>query len=281
MSPIESIWRVWLDEIIEDRVGPVHRMSTRSGATLLITDALVIKVHRAGTDLAALADRMAAVRATPDLWVPPAHHELRIAPDGRPATLWPKVAVVDPSGTVPWAEAGALLAALHRQPVTGLRLPTHDRSVRLRRARQRLVGSPYEITLGQVGDRLLTELAAAPTRSPVLVHGDWHLGQLGQMGQVDPVWRLLDLDDLALGDPEWDLARPAGWWAAGLLPDEDWNEFRLSYRQSSGAVWADGWSALDLPARWAVYLAACRAGNASGDSLPPEVATCLDICLKW
>ena len=47
-----------------------------------------------------------------------------------------------------------------------------------------------------------------------LVHGDWHLGQLAR---VDAEWRLLDIDDVGLGDPAWDLGRPAGFWAAGLL----------------------------------------------------------------
>jgi predicted trehalose synthase len=43
-----------------------------------------------------------------------------------------------------------------------------------------------------------------------LVHGDWHLGQLGRRGEH---WVLIDVDDLGVGDPAWDLARPAGFWA--------------------------------------------------------------------
>ena len=65
-----------------------------------------------------------------------------------------------------------------------------------------------------------------------------------------------------LGDPAWDLARPAGFWAAGLLDDEAWTTFLAAYRESGGpAVPADGdpWPALDLPARAAVLVAAVQA----------------------
>ena len=72
----------------------------------------------------------------------------------------------------------------------------------------------------------------------VLVHGDWHLGQLGRWRDG---WRLLDIDDLGVGDPAWDLARPAGFWACGLLPDEDWQAFLDGYRTAGGpALEADG-----------------------------------------
>ena len=90
------------------------------------------------------------------------------------------------------------------------------------------------------------------------MHGDWHLGQLGRL---DGSWRLLDIDDIGLGDPAWDLGRPAGFWAAGLLGDEQWRSFLDGYRSSGGpGVPPDGdpWPRLDLPARCAVFVAAVR-----------------------
>ena len=45
---------------------------------------------------------------------------------------------------------------------------------------------------------------------------------------------LIDVDDLGVGDPAWDLARPAGFWAAGLIPDDDWATFLDAYRDAGG-----------------------------------------------
>jgi aminoglycoside phosphotransferase (APT) family kinase protein len=89
------------------------------------------------------------------------------------------------------------------------------------------------------------------------VHGDWHLGQIGR--QCGP-WLLIDVDDLGVGDPAWDLARPAGFWAAGLIPDDDWNTFLEAYRGADGpAVPAgDPWPVLDPFARAAVIQAAAH-----------------------
>ncbi|GAA3356743.1 aminoglycoside phosphotransferase family protein [Streptomyces antimycoticus] len=82
-----------------------------------------------------------------------------------------------------------------------------------------------------------------------LCHGDLHLGQLIRHRATD--WRLIDIDDLGLGDPAWDLARPAAWYAAGLLAPEDWDRFLGAYRAAGGpaAGQGDPWPRLDVPAR--------------------------------
>ena len=73
-------------------------------------------------------------------------------------------------------------------------------------------------------------------------------------------WRLIDIDDLGIGDPAWDLARPAGFWAAGLLDHSSWFALLTAYQDAEGPAvsTADPWRTLDLPARAAVLVAACR-----------------------
>jgi aminoglycoside phosphotransferase (APT) family kinase protein len=96
-------------------------------------------------------------------------------------------------------------------------------------------------------------------RPSTLVHGDWHLGQLGRRTATEP-WRLIDVDDAGVGDPAWDLARPAGFWAAGLIPDEDWTLFLAAYREAGGPAVPSGdpWPVLEPFARAAVVQAAAN-----------------------
>ncbi|QES52709.1 aminoglycoside phosphotransferase [Streptomyces venezuelae] len=100
---------------------------------------------------------------------------------------------------------------------------------------------------------------------PTLCHGDLHLGQLVHTGSG---WRLIDVDDLGVGPAAWDLARPAAWYAAGLLAPEDWLCFLDAYRQAGGPAAGppgiDPWPELDLAARALTVqtgaLAVARAG---------------------
>jgi aminoglycoside phosphotransferase (APT) family kinase protein len=108
--------------------------------------------------------------------------------------------------------------------------------------------------------------AGSPDRPATLVHGDWHLGQLGHLPGSD-AWLLIDVDDLGVGDPAWDLGRPAGFWAAGLIPDDDWATFLAGYRNAGGPAVPhdDPWPVLEPFARAAVVHAAA-AGIAHGDA---------------
>ncbi|THA27299.1 aminoglycoside phosphotransferase family protein [Streptomyces sp. RKND-216] len=93
------------------------------------------------------------------------------------------------------------------------------------------------------------EAAPPPGRPRALCHGDFHLGQLVRHPPPEGRWQLIDIDDLGLGDPAWDLARPAAWFAAGLLPPAAWERLLLGYLAVRRPPVDDLWDWLDEPAR--------------------------------
>ncbi len=230
-------------------------MQTRSGAEIIVNGDVVYKLHRPGTDPRELRTRL-RIAAESGSFVSP----LGTTPESvgaRWRTRWPRVEIVVPQpDRVPWIEAGRLLAGLHTEPKPP-RTPAHGWPRRLRRA----------VDLGRGHDvvrRAAAALPAAawrpgsPDRPSTLVHGDWHLGQLGRR-PAGP-WLLIDVDDLGVGDPAWDLARPAGFWAAGLIPDDDWAAFLDAYRDADGPALPPGdpWPVLEPFARSAVVQAAAN-----------------------
>ncbi|MEU9834082.1 aminoglycoside phosphotransferase family protein [Streptosporangium sp. NPDC048047] len=117
-----------------------------------------------------------------------------------------------------------------------------------------------------------------------LAHGDWHMGQLVRTGGE---WILIDVDDMGTGDPAWDLARPAAWFAAGLLEPSVWHGFLAAYRaaggRAAGAGGDDPWPWLDLPAQaMTVQLAAAAVDKAdrAGRPLDEVEHALLDTCEK-
>jgi hypothetical protein len=228
-------------------------LTTAAGATIVVDGDVVAKMHRPGTDPRALGQRL-RVAARSDCLLSP------LDPHPEPAgerwlTRWPRVEVVAPDPeAVPWAEAGRLLARLHREPTVDFALP-HGGPDRLARALARLGAGPDAGVVRRAAAAL--PAAGAPDRPITLVHGDFHLGQLGRhLG----AWVLIDVDDLGVGDPAADLARPAGFWAAGLLPDADWHRFVDGYREDHGPALPPGdpWPVLEPFARAAVAAAAAN-----------------------
>jgi hypothetical protein len=270
------------------------------GAATLVdrADAIVVrhadtvaKAHAPGTDPAALAPRLAAAAALPDVLLPP----LATTPTplhGRLATFWPYGAPVDPDDpdAAPWEAAGALLAALHRTPVPP-GLPAMHGPAKAARAVVLLRAAGAHPALAPVLEAWRTLPAWARGEAPMpgpgaFCHGDLHLGQLVRHPARDGPWRLIDVDDLGVGVPAWDLARPAAWYACGLLPPDEWTRFLTAYRTADGpAVPAAGdpWQHLDVPARALTVQSAARAvtkAAAAGRSLD-EVEQCLvDACAR-
>lgn len=261
-------------------IGEIRR--SRSGAVIVLgltpppgaSDlARVVKLHPAGTDSGALARRLelagspaaAGVLVAPSIAVPlrvPA--EVADAWEGpwEWASVWPRLEVLEVGrspGRDTWRRIGALAAELHRLPAPAGTPPAGDLA-RLDRALTRL-GAAEGVIDDDVGAVLtagrLARDALVGCPGSTLVHGDLHLGQLGR--RPSGPWRLMDVDDLGVGCPATDLARPAGFWAAGLLADSCWAAFVEGYRRAGGpAIPADGdpWPALEVHARAAVVVAA-------------------------
>ncbi|MFH8626730.1 phosphotransferase family protein [Streptomyces vietnamensis] len=241
--------------------GLVGVLADRDDGTVVRHGELVAKAHAPGTDPEAHRVRLAlaAHQDVGGVFLPPLPLP-RSGPDaldGRPVTVWPygpPVAPEDPDAA-PWEEAARLLALLHGTPpppgwadrLPDMRAPAKA-ALAVDRMRRTAPDHPATATVLEAW-RTVPE---APAAYRLLCHGDFHLGQLVRdtRSGADAPWRLIDIDDLGLGDPAWDLARPAAWFAAGLLPPEVWSRFLGAYQEAGGpAVGADPWDRLDVPAR--------------------------------
>jgi aminoglycoside phosphotransferase (APT) family kinase protein len=240
-------------------------MHTLGGAEVTLDGGEAIKVHRAGTDPRDLATRLRVAARLGADGGGPLLAPLNTVPErfgSRLRTRWPRIETVPHEpGAVPWAEAGRVLAALHTQPITDeARSLQQGAPQRLRRAVYALNhhGPANAITRAVSSVPMWVWMPGAPWRPETLVHGDWHLGQLAR--RPGGPWTLIDIDDVGIGDPAWDLARTAGFWAAGLLPDDDWYTFLDAYREAGGPAipeaLADPWEVLEPFARGAVVQAA-------------------------
>ncbi|HET9654128.1 MAG TPA: phosphotransferase, partial [Kineosporiaceae bacterium] len=116
-----------------------------------------------------------------------------------------------------------------------------------------------------------------------LVHGDWHFGQL--VADRTGSWRLSDVDDLGVGDPLWDLGRPAAFCAIGVVTAAEFGGFLDAYRAAGGSLPGPdlAWQALDVPARAYVVQTAARnllAAHRTGADPDEVTAELLAACLR-
>ncbi|MFG3249231.1 phosphotransferase family protein [Streptomyces sp. NPDC048187] len=243
-------------------------LADRPDATVVRHAGTVAKAHAADADLAELSSRVTVAARLPGVFLPPLG-PAPVALRGRLVTYWPYGAPVDPEDpdAAPWEAAAALLARLHRTPaptaVPPMRGPVKA-ALAVAGLREAAPGHPDTAPVLAAWAALpaWARGEAAMPDTTTLCHGDLHLGQLVRHPAPGGPWLLIDVDDLGTGVPAWDLARPAAWYACGLLPPEEWHRFLSAYRAGGGpAVPADDdpWPALDVPARALTAQTAARA----------------------
>ncbi|MEO5873805.1 MAG: phosphotransferase, partial [Streptosporangiaceae bacterium] len=217
---------------------------------------VVAKSH--GPRTTDLAVRLRVARALPDILLAPFGPPQALGTEQ--ASLWPAGEPVDPGDpdAAPWEEGARLLAALHAAPLAAHGpLPRQGAPARVCEVMTRL---PADHPASPVVRRAFAALPdpLETVGVPRLVHGDFHLGQLVRH---EDAWRLIDVDELGWGDPTWDLARPAGLFAAGVISAGVFSRFVAAYREAGGpAIPAEGdlWEALDIPAKALAIQTAAR-----------------------
>jgi hypothetical protein len=269
--------------------GATATLADRPDATVVRHAHTVAKAHASDTAATELTPRLTTASRLAGVLLPPLS-PTPVDLHGRLVTFWPYGTPVDPENpdAAPWEDAAALLARLHLTPApTPLPPMRGPAKAALAVARLRAVGAyPAAVPVLRAWSTLpaWARAEAAMPDTATLCHGDLHLGQLVRHPAPDGPWLLIDVDDLGPGVPAWDLARPAAWFACGLLPPDEWTRFLTAYRTAGGpAVPADGdpWPALDVPARALTVQTAARsiAKAVAADRALDEVEQALvDAC---
>ncbi|RZT89060.1 Ser/Thr protein kinase RdoA (MazF antagonist) [Pseudonocardia sediminis] len=163
--------------------------------------------------------------------------------DGHPVTFWE---FIDgrrgrPSDV---RQLGDLVGRIHRllHPAEFV-LPRFNP---LGRVAARIEDAPIPDVDRRVLTEMLDEIAAQLPRldfphAPTVIHGDAHVQNLMVPADGKPI--LIDLENVAIGHPEWDLAVTATeWQVAGFWTDEQYQEFVEGY----GGFDVTSWSGFEV-----------------------------------
>ncbi|MER6156683.1 aminoglycoside phosphotransferase family protein [Streptomyces sp. NPDC001868] len=265
-------------------------LAERADGTVVRHENTVAKAHAPDTDPTHLTLRLKVATSHPDTLLAPVH-PTPTPLHNRLVTFWPYGTPVDPDApeAAPWEDAATLLARLHRQPPPP-GLPPMRGPAKAAQAIARLkAAAPEHPATTSILRAWHTLPAWARAEAPMpdtttLCHGDLHLGQLVRHPATTGPWRLIDVDDLGVGVPAWDLARPAAWYACGLLPPEEWTRFLAAYQRADGPAvptHGDPWPVLDVPARALTVQTAALAiakSTAAGRSLDDAQRSVVDAC---
>ncbi|MFD4990416.1 phosphotransferase [Streptomyces sp. NPDC058372] len=276
---------------------PARVLADRPDGTVVRHGHVVVKAHtpatRAPGAAAALRARLAAAAAPAlagTVLRPLAGAPVEVG--GRLLTCWPYGTPVDPAapGAAPWEETATLLARLHQAPPTvfGGAPPRARGPEKAGHALARLWNSPLR---GPARAAVLAAGAGAGAGAEerpgtAVCHGDLHLGQLVRDPDPGQGWVLIDVDDMGIGDPVWDLARPAAWFACGLMAPEDWVRFLAAYREAGGPAAGppgEEWRQLDGPARALTAQIAAQAlvkAEQAGRPLDEDESAFVDACAR-
>ncbi|MFT3876300.1 MAG: hypothetical protein QM708_07765 [Propioniciclava sp.] len=235
-----------------------------------VVDDVVLLKHAVGVRTDDVAARLRAASTDPvrALFAAPLSATPMRAPDGRLFSLEPRTELAQDANPIPWREIGGLVARLQAIPrAEVVPLPEHGGRAAVEAALARAdtfhPGGSTDI-LRELGRTLLRTWP--PIGRKTLVHGRLMLSTIGRLPGT-PAWLFRDARTLGVGDASWDLGRPAGLWAAGLLDDPSWSAFTAGYAEAGGAVPVinDPFDSLDHPARCAVFMAAVREVSRCGE----------------